>query len=46
MPLPQLSVEQATDRVIKHLVNRSASTRSRLKKQVKERKTKKRKKLT
>lgn len=46
MPLPQLSVEQATDRVIKHLVNRSASTRNRLKKQAKERKIRKRKKLT
>lgn len=46
MPLPQLSVEQATDRVIEHLVNRSASTRSRLKKQAKERKKRKRKKRT
>ena len=46
MPLPRLSVEQATDLVIKHLVNRSASTRSRLKKQAKERKKRKRKKLT
>lgn len=46
MSLPQLSAEQATDRVIKHLVNRSASTRSRLKKQAKERKTRKRKKVT
>lgn len=46
MPLPQLSVKQATARVIKHLVNRSASTRSRLKKQAKERKKRKRKKLT
>lgn len=46
MPLPKLSVEQATDMVIKHLVNRSASTRSRLKKKAKERKKRKRKKLT
>jgi hypothetical protein len=30
MPLPQLSPEQATDLVVKHLVNRSRSTRSRL----------------
>jgi SRSO17 transposase len=30
MPLPQLSPEQATHLVVKHLVNRSRSTRSRL----------------
>lgn len=30
MPLPQLSPEQATDLVVKHLVNRSRSTHSRL----------------
>lgn len=30
MPLPQLSPEQATRLVVKHLVNRSRSTRSRL----------------
>jgi hypothetical protein len=46
MPLPQLSVEQTIDLVIRHLVNRSTSTRSRLKKQAKERKRIKRKKLT
>lgn len=33
MPLPQLSPEQATRLVVKHLVNRSRSTRSRLKAQ-------------
>jgi SRSO17 transposase len=46
MPLQKLSVEQATDQVVKHLVNRSASTRSRLKRQPKKRKKKKRKKPT
>jgi SRSO17 transposase len=33
MPLPQLSPEQATHLVVKHLVNRSRSTRSRLRAQ-------------
>ncbi len=33
MPLKQLTVEQAIDLVVKHLVNRSNSTRSRLKSQ-------------
>jgi SRSO17 transposase len=33
LPLEQLSPEQATDLVVKHLVNRSRSTRSRLKAQ-------------
>jgi SRSO17 transposase len=33
MPLPQLSPAQATDQVVKHLFNRSRSTRSRLRKQ-------------
>jgi SRSO17 transposase len=37
MPLPQLSPEQATQMVIKHLVNRSRSTRSRLRAQRKAR---------
>jgi SRSO17 transposase len=37
MPLPQLSPEQATRLVVKHLVNRSRSTRSRLRAQRKER---------
>jgi len=37
MPLPQLSPEQATRLVVKHLVNRSRSTRSRLRAQHKER---------
>ncbi len=45
LPLPQWSKEQAINLVVKHLVNRSASTRSRRKKQVKERK-RKRKNLT
>lgn len=35
MPLEQLTVDQAVDIVVKHLVNRAASTRSRLKKQTK-----------
>lgn len=30
MPLPQLSPQQATRLVVKHLLNRSRSTRSRL----------------
>ena len=34
-PLPQLTLEQATDLVIMHLVNRTRSTSSRLKSQVK-----------
>ena len=34
-PLPQLTLEQATDLVIMHLVNRARSTSSRLKSQVK-----------
>jgi len=42
MPLPQLSEDQAINVVVKHLVNRSASTRSRKKKQAKERKEKRR----
>lgn len=33
LPLPQLSVPQATSLVVKHLVNRTRSTRSRLKRQ-------------
>lgn len=33
MPLPQLSPEQATGLIVKHLINRSRSTRSRLKAQ-------------
>lgn len=33
MPLPQLSPEQATQLVVKHLVNRSRSTQSRLRAQ-------------
>lgn len=37
MPLPQLSPEQATHLVVKHLVNRSRSTRSRHKAQRKKR---------
>jgi len=37
MPLPQLSPEQATHLVVKHLVNRSRSTRSRYKAQRKKR---------
>jgi SRSO17 transposase len=37
MPLPQLSPDQATQLVIKHLVNRSRSTRSRHKSQSKKR---------
>lgn len=37
MPLPQLSPEQATRLVVKHLVNRSRSTRSRLQSQHKAR---------
>jgi SRSO17 transposase len=37
MPLPQLSPEQATRLVVKHLVNRSRSTRSRLRAQRKAR---------
>jgi hypothetical protein len=37
MPLEQLSPETATRLVIKHLVNRSSSTRSRLKAQSKNR---------
>lgn len=37
MPLPQLSPEQATQLVVKHLVNRSRSTRSRLRAQRKAR---------
>lgn len=42
MPLPRLSENQAINLVVKHLVNRSASTRSRKKKQAKERKRKRR----
>ena len=34
-PVPQLTLEQATDLVIRHLVNRARSTSSRLKSQVK-----------
>jgi hypothetical protein len=37
MPLPQLSQDQATHLVVKHLVQRSRSTRSRLKAQRKRR---------
>jgi SRSO17 transposase len=37
MPLPQLSPDQATQLVVKHLVNRSRSTRSRHKAQCKKR---------
>ena len=37
MPLPQLSPDQATQLVVKHLVNRSRSTRSRHKSQSKKR---------
>jgi hypothetical protein len=37
MPLPQLSQDQATRLVVKHLVKRSRSTRSRLKAQRKQR---------
>jgi hypothetical protein len=33
MPLKQLSEEQATERVIEHLLNRTRSRRSRIKKQ-------------
>jgi hypothetical protein len=37
MPLPQLSPDQATQLVVKHLVNRSRSIRSRHKSQRKKR---------
>lgn len=33
LPLPELTVEQAMERVVEHLVNRARSTRSRLRKQ-------------
>jgi hypothetical protein len=33
MPLKQLTEEQATERVIKHLLNRTRSRKSRIKKQ-------------
>ena len=46
MPLKQLSVDQAIDLVVKHLVERSASTRSRLKNHSRKTKKRKRKKLT
>ena len=46
MPLKQLTVQQAIALVIKHLVNRAASTRSRLKTQSPKLKKIKRKKLT
>ena len=46
MPLEQLTVEQAIDLVIKHLVERAASTRSRLKNQSPKPRKRKRKKLT
>jgi SRSO17 transposase len=33
LPLPELTVEQAMERVVEHLINRARSTRSRLRKQ-------------
>ncbi len=35
LPVPQLTIEQATELVITHLVNRARSTSSRLKSQMK-----------
>jgi hypothetical protein len=46
MPLEELTVEQAIDLVIKHLVERAASTRSRLKNQSSKPRKRKRKKPT
>lgn len=46
MPLKRLTVEGAMDLVVKHLVNRSTSTRSRLKNDIQRTKKRKRKKLT
>ena len=46
MPLKQFSVDQAIDLVVKHLVARSASTRSRRKNQPQKLRNRKRKKLT
>jgi SRSO17 transposase len=46
MPLEELTVEQAIDLVIKYLVERAASTRSRLKNQFPKPRKRKRKKLT
>jgi hypothetical protein len=43
MPLPRLSVDEATALVVTHLVKRAASTRSRLKNQRRQQRTKSKK---